>query len=523
MYNRVLPMKKVFSPRNLILIALMIAYFMLYLDATILPVSLPTIQRLFHSSPEQLQWMINSYLLALSIFIALSGKISDIFGHRKIFVLGLGIFGLFSLFCSLSQNNMQLIVSRFFQGMGGALMISSASPLQIDCFPENIRGKILGINATAGSVAFTIGPMLGGFITQYFSWHYIFLINIPIAIIGMVVGFYAIPKSKKKEEKIDFQGAFSFMIAIFCLTMALMEGKNFGWSSLTTLTLFSFSLIFFLALYFSDKKSKNPFMDFSFFKNKIFFFALVAIFVTSLVRMMAFFWVIYFQNVLDFSPIFAGTLESISVLPMLFLSSLIGKFVDLKGSRVSMILGEMIMIVSFLLLVVALPFGNIPLISIGLLTLGIGITLTMIPSYSSGLSSAPQQKRGFAGGILNSFRNIASSLGIALLGAIFINTQESLFSSHLEKIPETKNLDPSLFEGLLSKATHALEALKPLPPDIQNIVRSTLKSSFSWGINLANLFAVFLLLLALILVISSFWPRKRKEKIPYEEIAQDQL
>ena len=166
---------------------LMIANFIVFLDASILPVALPTIQKLLHSSEEQLQWMINSYLLSLSIFVAIGGKLADIFGHRKIFSLGMFLFGISSLFCGISPTSEYLIVSRFIQGCGSALMIPSSTSLLYEAFGGNKIGKGMGLIATSGSIAFSVGPLAGGLFSEYLSWHYIFFINVPITIIGLII------------------------------------------------------------------------------------------------------------------------------------------------------------------------------------------------------------------------------------------------------------------------------------------------------------------------------------------------
>ncbi len=193
-----------------ILFTLVITCMMAFLDTAILPVALPTIQQMLHSSTVQLQWMVNSYLLAGAIFVATGGKLGDIFGHRRIFCAGISLFGLSSALCGLSQTNWELITFRFFQGIGSALMIPTSLALLCETFSEKRRGKALGIVTSAGSVALGLGPVIGGFFTQYLSWHYIFYINVPIAIISLISALYFISKSPKLKVSIDYLGFMSF-------------------------------------------------------------------------------------------------------------------------------------------------------------------------------------------------------------------------------------------------------------------------------------------------------------------------
>ncbi len=205
--------------------------------------ALPTIQKLLHSSSVQLQWMVNSYLLALAIFVAICGKLGDLFGHRKIFSLGMLIFGLFSAFCGLSQTGWQLVMNRFFQGIGSAMMIPTSLALLCECFSERQRGKAMGFLTAGGSIFISLAPVIGGFLTQYLSWHYIFFINVPISAIGLWLTFKFISKSATFKEKIDYAGFTTFLIAVSCLTLAIMQGKDWGWGSLPIMLLFSLSLL----------------------------------------------------------------------------------------------------------------------------------------------------------------------------------------------------------------------------------------------------------------------------------------
>ena len=208
---------------NLILIAMICCTSLIFLNATLFPVALPTIQRELGVSLSTLQWTINAYLLATAVFVIAGGRLADLFGARKIFCIGVAIYSFASVMGAFAESGWWLVMSRAIQGTGGAMMSPAGMSLLIHAFPENKRGKAIGIVVAAGSLFLSLGPFVGGAFTQYLSWRFSFWINPPIAIFGIAMMMKAVPKSVKQNETFDFLGFFIFGPGAGPLVMSTMD------------------------------------------------------------------------------------------------------------------------------------------------------------------------------------------------------------------------------------------------------------------------------------------------------------
>ena len=448
----------------------------------------------------------------LAVFVAVAGKVADLFGHRKIFILGLIVFGTASLFCGISQTSWQLIAFRGFQGLGTAMMLPSAQALLCEAFPVNQRGRAIGIFAAASSIGITLGPLLGGFFTHYLSWRYIFYVNIPIILITLVAALKYISKSPKVKAPIDFYGFVAFVFGISCLTLGIMQGNEWGWDSFPILSLIVFGILCLMMLYFIDKKVKHPFIDLSIIKMRPFLCVLLVVLMTGIARMMFVYWAIFFQKGLGFTPILTGALLMLSSVPMIFVSPYGGKIADKYGPRSPVIIGHIALIVSLIAMAFIAPMGSLIVLGGLLLIFGVGLILIMVPAYSAGLTSVPSSKRGAGAGILSTFRNSGLVLGVAVLGAVFFNAQFSRFSSQLAERKDTQALDPKLFEGLFSGVPKALNAIKTLPSALQSEIKTVLKASYDFGISISALIAALSVVIGLIVVLWFFKPNRTKEQ-----------
>ena len=209
--------------KHLVLIAMISSTSLIFLNATLFPVALPTIQKELGVSLSTLQWIINAYLLTTSIFVIAGGRLADLFGSRKIFCLGVSLYSIASVMGGFAETGWWLVMSRAIQGTGGALMSPSGMSLLIHAYPENQRGKAIGIMVAIGSLFLSLGPFIGGAFTEYLSWRWAFGINPPIALLGIIMIMRAVPKSEKQTARLDFLGFFAMSFAFTCLTIALMQ------------------------------------------------------------------------------------------------------------------------------------------------------------------------------------------------------------------------------------------------------------------------------------------------------------
>ncbi|MBF8262793.1 MAG: putative transporter [Parachlamydiales bacterium] len=503
-----------FTKKWIAIIVIMMTNGMLWLDATILPVALPTIQSYFHSTNVQLQWMIDTYLVALPIFVVMAGKMGDVHGHRKILSFGIILFALSSLFCGLSQTSFHLIAFRFFQGLGAAMMVPSSTGILFQNTPEKNRGAILGLIAFANSFFMAMGPLVGGFITHYFSWHYIFFVNVPFSLIALFFTLRFLPRSPTIREPIDVLGFLSYGLSLICLTIAIMEGRGWGFASLPVISLFFFFFLFLAILYYVDRKAKDPFISFSLFKITPFLSGLLITFFVSLARGMFIFWPIYFQDVLSLSPLASGALTSASGILNMAAAPFVGKIADKYGSKKPVLIGQTIIILSFFWISYSMFQMNLYLLYPALAAIGLGIILTMVPAYTCAMNSVPAPKRGQGAGLISTFRETGNSLGVAILGSIIVNLHIDRFSSELSQNSDTRSLNPAQFEGLFSKSPATLDAISEMPSQMQETVTEAFRLSYAFAISLTNLVSGLFIIISMIIAIFLF-KYKRKQESQY--------
>lgn len=473
--------------KKLILFAMISSTSLIFLNATLFPVALPTIQKELHVSLSGLQWIINAYLLATAVFVIAGGRLADLLGHRKIFCFGVAIYSIASVMGAMAQTGWWLVLSRAIQGTGGALMSPAGMSLLIHAFPENQRGKAIGIVVAVGSLFLSLGPFIGGTFTQYLSWRWAFGINPPIAIFGIFMMMRAVPKSEKQNETFDFLGFFAMSLAITFLTIALMEGRKWGWESWQTIFFILLAITFFLAVRGLERFAKYPFFKFSLFRNRTFLGGCLLIVCSQFILMITVFWPLYFQKIIFDSPMIAGLITAIGTIPLMLFAPISGSLADRKGARLPLIIGFILLAFCFLWFACFLHFQKVALLFPALFAFGAGISFVMTPASSATLSAVPKTKTGVATGMYNTLRFTGATIGVAVLGATMVNVQDVLFTKQLLKGPGTKELTPSLYEGLLNNLPRSVEAAKSLEPETLAYVNKTLIETSTTAFAVTNL------------------------------------
>ncbi len=399
------------------LFSLMPSIAMIFTDQAVLPVALPTIQKHLGATYSELWWSINAYLLLSAVLLLAGGKLGDRIGHRNAFILGMLLFAVASALGGVSPDIYWLIGSRALQGNGAAIMIPASSLLIMSLFPQHERGKAIGINVSVSSLFLICGPLIGGYLTESFSWRWIFWINLPLAAIGLILQLLFLSPSSKIKQSFDPWGFFYFVISSTSLVILTMQGSSWGWISLKSVSILALSLISGFFLFRREKKVKNPFIDLSFFRNPIYKAVNISVFATQFVLMITFYRAIFFQDVLDWSPMKSGIISFIASFPVLFLSPLGGWLADRWGHKTPIAAGFLFLIFSFLWT----PFviqGSLWMLLLGLTALGCGVPLLVTPSYSSAVGVIPPKKAGSAFGILATTRSLSGSFGVAIIIAL---------------------------------------------------------------------------------------------------------
>jgi EmrB/QacA subfamily drug resistance transporter len=398
-----------------------VGLFVIMLDNTVVNVALPAMQRSLHLQLSELEWVVAGYALTFAAFMLTGGKLADLLGRRLIFTIGLAVFTAASLACGLAPNGGFLIGARVVQGLGGALMNPATLSIITATFPPRQRGTAIGIWAGISAMALAIGPLVGGLLTQHVNWNWIFFINVPIGILGLVAiqAFVDESRDTSHEQRPDVPGLVASGVGLFALTYAFIEANNYGWGSTRILASFAIAAVSLIVFVVLEQRQRLPMLDLSLFRNRTFSGANTAMLFVGLAMFGTFFYVsLYMQNVLGYSPVQAGA----SFLPLTCLIILIapraGKLSDHYGSR-WLVGGGMTLLAGMLLYYSTLGANeSFWAILPGLLLGGVGMGLTMTPVTAAAMSAVAVDKAGVGSAVLNSSRQVGGSLGIAVMGAI---------------------------------------------------------------------------------------------------------
>ena len=395
--------------------------FMIMLDNTVVNVALPSIERDLHMSLSSLEWIVTAYALTFAAFLITGGKLADMLGRRRIFLVGLVVFTLSSLACGLAPSAGFLIGARAVQGVGAALMNPATLSIITATFPPRQRGTAIGIWAGVSALALAIGPLVGGLIVDNINWNWIFFVNVPVGAVAIVVSQLVIRESRdtSHEQSIDLPGLLTSIGFLFSLSYALIEGNRHGWTSPEILGLFAVAAVLLVAFVVLEHRQRLPMLDLSLFKIGAFAGANVVAMLVSLAMFGVFFFVsLYIQNILGFTPTKAGA----SFLPMTLLiivvAPIAGRFADRIGSRWLMGGGMTLVSMSLLLYQRVGLHSDFWTLLPAMILGGIGMAMTMSPMTAAAMGAVPVDKAGVGSGVLNSFRQVGGSLGIALMGAI---------------------------------------------------------------------------------------------------------
>jgi EmrB/QacA subfamily drug resistance transporter len=401
--------------------AVAVGLFMIMLDNTVVVVALPSIGSDLGITISELEWVVNGYALTFGVLLLTGGKLADLLGRRLIFIVGLMIFTAASLACGLANGADVLIGARVVQGIGAALMNPATLSIITATFPPRQRGLAIGIWAGVSALALAIGPLLGGLLTEHIDWSWIFFINVPVGIVGVVTARLFIDETRDTahEQRLDLPGLATSAIGLFALTYALIESNDRGWGDSLVLALFGVSAVFLVVFVLLERHQRLPMLDLTLFRNATFSAANIVMLLVGFSMFGTFVFVsIYLQSVLRYSPVEAGAAFLPMTLLIMFVAPAAGRFSDRLGPRALMVPGLTLISLSlflFSLLDETSSFWNLlPTMLVG----GFGMAMTMAPTVSATMGSVPVDKAGVGSGVINSMRQVGGSVGLALIGAI---------------------------------------------------------------------------------------------------------
>jgi len=413
--------------------AVSVGLFMIMLDNTVVNVALPSMRRSLHMSLSELEWVVAGYALTFAAFMLIGGKLADFMGRRLIFMIGLAVFTGASLACGLAPNGGFLIGARIVQGLGGALMNPATLSIIAATFAPRERGRAIGIWAGVSAMALAIGPLVGGLLTEHVNWNWIFFINVPVGLLGLLAIPVFIDESRDTtaEQRLDAPGLATSALGLFSLTYAFIEANNYGWGSPRIIGAFAVAAAALVTFVLLERHQRAPMLDLSLFRNRTFGGANAAMLFVGLAMFGTFFYVsLYMQNVLGYSPVQAGA----SFLPMTLLIILIapraGALTDRVGSR--WLVGTGMTLLAVMLFYYSTLGANESFWALlpGLLLGGFGMGLTMTPVTAAAMSAVSVDKAGVGSAVLNSARQVGGSLGIAVMGSIVAAASDFLTGFH---------------------------------------------------------------------------------------------
>ncbi|HZE21310.1 MAG TPA: DHA2 family efflux MFS transporter permease subunit [Desulfobaccales bacterium] len=410
----------------IVLLIVDIGIFMATLDASIVNISLPKISLFFHVPLSgMVEWVIIAYLIVIASLLLILGRLADMVGQKLLWVLGLCIFTLSSALCGAAPSLALLVLFRALQGVGGAMIMALSPAMLTRAFPVTEWGRALGLLAVVVAAGTSAGPALGGIITQAFSWRWIFYVNVPIGILGVIATLRLLKEPMQLRRgplRFDALGAIVLAVGLCCLMLGLSFGQELGWDSLTIIGLFVAAVVLLAAFVIHEKRQTHPIVDFSLFRNRLFSAAITTSFLCFLSLFAVMFLMpFYLEELLALPVDLAGLLMTAVPLTIAVVAPVSGWLSDRLGSRLLSSAGMAAVCLGLWFLsqltAQATPWDIVwPLV-----VTGFGQALFQPPNNNAIMSSVPRQRLGIASGFLSTVRVLGQSSSVAISGAIFVS------------------------------------------------------------------------------------------------------
>ena len=403
------------------LIIVCLGIFMLLLDITVVNVALPQIQKELHTSFTELQWVVDAYALLLATCMLSAGTLGDWLGRKRVFIVGVGLFTAASAACGAATSPLFLNLARGAQGVGGAAMFAVSLAILSQEFHGRERGTAFGIWGATIGLAVAIGPLVGGVLTEYAGWRWIFFVNVPIGVICIAGAMRELHESRDEGHAgFDLFGFVFVTAGLFALVLALLRGNAWGWGSGRTIGLFVAAVVLLTAFVIEQLRKTAPMFDMALFRKPTFTGAQIVAFTISSAMFSQFLYLtLYLQNYLHLSPLQAG----LRFLPLSLLAFVTAPIAGRLSARipVRILLGAGMTLVGVALLLMhgITPSSDWTTLLPGFIVGGIGIGLVNAPLASTAVSVVEPRRAGMASGINNTFRQVGIATGVAGLGAIY--------------------------------------------------------------------------------------------------------
>ncbi|CAJ1190636.1 putative multidrug resistance protein EmrY [Companilactobacillus paralimentarius] len=431
--------------KKLIILTLSVIGFLVILDTNIMNIAIPEIQSGLHVSLTDLSWAINIYTILFASFLIPFGRIGDIVGHVKLLNIALIVFAIGSMISGLASSLNVLLIGRSIQSIGAAVMLPSGMILGFRQVEKDKRNKIIAIFAATQALGAALGPTIGGFISQYFGWHWVFLINVPLVVIVLVMNLLLLSMKNEvvKKIRIDFGGTVLIAGTLFLLTLSLVEGRNWNWISLKTIGCLVSSLLLLVIFLYHEQHSSDPIIPLKLFRNRNYVGANVVIMITFIV-LASYIGIIptFLTKVIDVSELHAALLITPMSITLLFSTPIATKLVGKVNSRILVGFGIIILSISVYLMGHLNLENNYNQLYLVDILLGLGIGSIAGPAMSIAVGRLEGTELTAAQNVLNVVRNIGVIIGIALflslLDGNIDSAKQNVYSYATDRIENSK-------------------------------------------------------------------------------------
>jgi EmrB/QacA subfamily drug resistance transporter len=489
------------------LVAMGVAVFIIANDFTALAVALPAIEKQFNTDVGTAQWVINAYALTFGVLIVVGGRLADIFGRKRIFIVGAAIFAVFSLLGGAAQDTAWLLACRTLMGIGGALMWPAILGMTFAALPESKAGLAGGLILGAAGIGNAVGPMFGGVLTDLLSWRWIFFVNVPIAAFGVLATWLAIHQTEPEpaDHRIDYAGVATLSLGLVSLLVALDQVTDWGWGDPRIVVLLVLCATMLVGFGLIERRmGESALIPRDVIANRNFATACLAVLLMSAVFFASLLYLPQFmQKILGYSPLRSG----VGLVPMMgtfaLTSFIAGPLYEKLGAKLIVSLGCAAITVGILLLSLIGSDSEYAGLVPGMLVLGIGLFYSSITTAS--VTALDASRSGLAGGIVYMFQIAGGSVGLGLNTTIFTSSSKTNLNNHLDKVgAAVTEVQSDLVHGILAGTASGKHVLSQFSSGVAHRLSSLVRDSFVAGLHTAfrldTALAVCALLVAVLFV-----------------------
>jgi EmrB/QacA subfamily drug resistance transporter len=474
-----------------ILAATILGSSLAFIDGSVVNLALPALQAEPNATVIDAQWVIEAYALFLAALMLAGGSLGDIYGHKRTYALGVVLFAAASIWCGIASSITQLIFARAAQGIGAALLVPGSLAIISASFHEADRGRAIGIWSGFTSITAAVGPVLGGFLIEHGSWRWVFFINIPLALVVLVLTLWRVPQTRnvRVAPPLDWIGAALATYGLGSVVYAFIESSKRGWTDPGLMVALSTGVLALVVFLVVEAASTAPLLPLTLFRSRSFSGAnLLTLFLYSALSGLFFFFPLNLIQVQRYSATAAGASMLPFILLMFLLSGWSGGLVDRYGPRWPLVFGPLVVALGFILFAIPSIGGNYwTTFFPAVVVLGLGMAISVAPLTTTVMNSVPQERAGTASGINNAVSRLAGLLSIAAFGIIMLSSFNRHFASRLAEIP----LRPQSRQELQSQQVKlaAIQIPQEIDGQLKDEVRKSLDESFVSGFRLVMIIA----------------------------------